>query len=1067
MKKFIFLICLSFSISVLGFGQKTGKAFQSIATSRTGNTDWVKFNKNVNILPDKVFENFSDAFSLTKNDKMVLKSTKTDALQMTHLRYQQEYRAVPVWGADYIIHAANGLAVSGNGKLVNGLDINAEPTLSATDAINKAFEYTGAEKYMWQDVNNENMLKHITNNPAATYYPVAELIIADKSCSRIASHYKLAYRVDVFAEKPMSRKDVFVDAQTGAILFTIDKIHNTDVQGTAVTKYSGTKTITTDSMAPGQYRLRCNTVGGGFETYDMNKGTSYSAAVDFTDADNYWNNVNADQDEAATDAHYGAMLTYKYYYQKFGRLSYDDNNAKLISYVHYDNKYNNAFWNGYYMTYGDGDGTSYSAFTAIDVCGHEITHAVTEHTANLIYQDEPGALNEGFSDIFGAAIEFFRDSATADWNMGEDFDLQGTGFRSMSNPKSTQLPDTYHGQYWVYNDVFDNGGVHTNSAVVAHWYYIMTAGKVGTNDIGQSYNVVGIGIDKASAIAYRTLTFYLTPSSQYIDTRQATIWAAEDLYGQCSVEAMTASAAWHAVGIGFPMTNYDLWMDAITYPNTACGLTNAEIIKGRMIYNGCVASFAVGDTIPIAYKVDTNAVVNDKLILNAALNGGDTLNFSFNVPADFSALGTHKISCWVKYANDNEPGNDTLLNYQFENKIQQNIDMGLAKITAPVSACHLDDEIIKVMVQFFGCDSIAAGDSISLGYAINNGAPVIEKTVIPHTLFPRDTFDYVFATPANFSAYGTYLIDAWTSYPPDTLHANDMLSSYAVKNPIALTADTIKFEETNLNAKILIETTNYSHAFVSSAAHHTGTKGMQMTGGNVLDYINFLVMPSGSNAWSVNDFLSAKVNYCVDATTWTSCNMRFDLKQTHGGLLYAQYLGAGDYTVASNFRILVNGVQLGNTYNPTTPKNDPYLTHFINLDAYAGTKFTVTFETRNIAKDTSFMGSPFVLDNAYTDNVCFSQNSQQNIENPNDFIALDVYPNPFNKDFSIKYDTDGEAKVNIQVTDILGKLIYNEDWSVNIGTNRKDINLSDNPTGVYILKVSDKSGSVSKKIIKM
>jgi len=1066
MKKIIFLFYLSLILSVISFGQKTGNSFQSIAVSKSKTTDWVKFKQNLNISPEKVFEFYYEALGLSNKDKMILKSAKTDALQMTHYRFQQTFAGVPVWGADYIIHAANGQIASGNGKLVNSLNINTHAQLSQSAAIQKAIAYTGAEKYMWQDVKNENMLKHIKNDPAATYYPEAELMIADKSCSRIASQYKLVYRVDVFAEKPMSRKDIFIDAQTGNVLFTINKIKNTDAQGTAVTKYSGTKTLITDSVAPGSYRLRCNTIGGGVETYDMNKGTNYGAAVDFTDTDNFWDNHNADQDEAATDAHYAAQMTYNFYKDKFNRLSFDDNDAKLISYVHYDNAYNNAFWNGYYMTYGDGNGTAYSAFTSVDVCAHEITHAVTEHSANLIYQDESGALNEGFSDIFGASVDFYADSANANWLIGEDFDLQGTGFRSLSDPKSQQLPDTYHGQYWLFNDVFDNGGVHTNCGVLAHWFYIMSNGKVGTNDLGQNYNVAGLGVDIASAIAYRALTAYLVASSQYIDARQATIWAAEDLYGQCSVEAINASAAWYAVGVGYSMTNYDLWMDDITYPKTVCGLSNAEIIQGRLIYNGCTATFLAGDTIPVSYKVDTQAVVNDTIILNADLHGGDTLNFSFNTPADFSAIGIHKINCWVDYINDNEPGNDTLLGYQFENKIQQNIDMGISKVIDPVSACHLGSETVKVIVQFFGCDSIPSGDSISLGYKVNNGTPVIESTVIPYTLFPRDTFSYQFNAPSDFANYGAYVIKAWTAFTPDTLHMNDTLS-YTIKNPEALTADTIGFEETNLSTKILIETTPYSNAFTSYPSHHTGMKGLDMTGGNVMDYINALEMPSGSNAWSINPFLSAKVNFCVDATSWSTVNMRFDLKQTHGGTLYSQYLGAGDYTIASNFRILVNGTQIGGTYNPTTPASDPWITHFINLDAYAGTKFTLTFETRNIAKDTSIMGMAFKLDNAYVDNVCFSQNSQQSVENLNDFIALDVYPNPFNETFILKYDTDNDAAVNVVLTDVLGKVLINDIWNVSMGTNRKNIQLNDYPSGVYMIKIADKSGNVSRKIIKL
>lgn len=1066
MRKNIFVLLAALCFALSSFGQKTGSSLEQIAMPVSGTTDWVRFKADFKTLHNDLFSLHAEAFGLGINDIMLLQKSEADKLGMTHHRYKQTYKGVPVWGADYTIHEKEGKALSGNGKIVNGLNLSIQPQLNPQQAIEAALSYTNAEKYMWEDAANENKLKYIKNNINASYYPNAELIIAAKHLTRNPADYKLAYKVNIFAEYPMSHKDIFIDALTGEFLFNVNRIHNTDVPGVAVTKYSGTQNFVTDSVQSGTYRLRSNTIGGGVETYDMNRGTNYGSAVDFTDTDNYWNNFNANQDEAATDAHFASQMTYKYFYETFGRLSYDNNDAKLISYIHYDDNYANAFWNGFYMTYGDGDGTSYSALTSIDVCAHEITHAVTEYSANLIYQDEMGALNEGFSDIFGAAVEFYATPANADWFIGEDFDLQGNGFRSMSDPKAAQLPDTYHGQYWVFNDVFDNGGVHTNCGVMAHWFYILTDGKTGTNDNGHNYNVTGIGLDSAAQIAYRMLTAYLVPASVYIDARQASIWAAEDLYGSCSDAVLAVSAAWHAVGIGFPISDYDLWLSRISHPVTACGLSAAEIISGSIIYNGCSASFNAGDTIPIAYSINNGATVNDTIILTSPLDGGDTLNFSFNVPADFSAVGMHEVDVWVAFLGDNEQGNDTLFSYQFENKLQQNTDMRVSAVHSPVSACHLNNEQVVVSVQFLGCDSIEAGASITIGYSVNNDIPVEEITTIPYTMFPRDTFAYQFNSNYQFNTYGTFQIKAWTAFAPDTLNANDTLMTYTIKSPKTLSADTIGFEEPNLNQLILVQTTPYSNAFASYAARNTGTRGMLMTGGNVIDYINYLEMPTGSNTWSINDFLSAKINFCVDATNWTTCHMRFDLKQTHGGILYSQYIGQGDYTVASSMRILVNGVQLGNTYNPATPAADPYLTRFIDLDAYAGTKFTLTFETRNIAKDTAIMGMPFKLDNAYIDNVCFSENSQQATPIYNSLIAVDVFPNPFSSKFTVKYEADCRGNAGLMLTDILGQEVYSTRIHFDSGSNRYIIDTEHLAPGVYVLHITEAGGTLSRKLIK-
>lgn len=371
----------------------------------------------------------------------------------------------------------------------------------------------------------------------------------------IPAELRLAYKLDIYAQYPLSRQIVFVDAANGKILGKRELIHTTNATGTAITAYSGTQTITTD-FTGSTYRLRETGRGNGINTYDMRlAGTNYNAAVDFTDADNTWNNVNANKDQYATDGHWGTEKTWDYYFTKFNRNSVDNAGFALNSYVHtnliafgYGNNIN-AFWDGSRMTYGDG-GTSgsvtYTPLTALDVCGHEITHGVTERTSNLNYSNQSGAMNEGFSDIFGTAIEFYAKGASGNWNIGENI---GAAFRNMSNPNQFSQPDTYLGTFW-YTGTADNGGVHTNSGVLNFWFYLLSQGGSGTNDIGNAYSVTGLGIDKAAAIAYRTNTFYLISTSNYAAARTYAIQSAVDLYGSGSPEEIATTNAMYAVGIG-------------------------------------------------------------------------------------------------------------------------------------------------------------------------------------------------------------------------------------------------------------------------------------------------------------------------------------------------------------------------------------------------------------------------------------------------------------------------------------------------------------------------------------
>ncbi|NND61627.1 MAG: T9SS type A sorting domain-containing protein, partial [Flavobacteriaceae bacterium] len=261
---------------------------------------------------------------------------------------------------------------------------------------------------------------------------------------------------------------------------------------------------------------------------------------------------------------------YDYFLNVHNRDSYNNAGAQIRSYVHVDNNYNNAFWNGSVMSYGDGSCVSegcngFDALTSIDVAAHEIGHAVTTFTANLAYQRESGALNEGFSDIWGAAVEHFAKGNGSDsnpsnaiWLIGDEIDRRSgsAALRSMSNPTSLGQPDTYGGSNWInpncgtptqFNDYC---GVHTNSGVLNYWFYLAVEGGSGTNDIGNAFNVSGIGMTKSAAISYRTLSVYLSANSTFADARASSIQSAIDLYGAGGAEEQAVTNAWHAVGVG-------------------------------------------------------------------------------------------------------------------------------------------------------------------------------------------------------------------------------------------------------------------------------------------------------------------------------------------------------------------------------------------------------------------------------------------------------------------------------------------------------------------------------------
>ncbi|MFY7794780.1 MAG: M4 family metallopeptidase, partial [Chitinophagaceae bacterium] len=478
---------------------------------------------------------FSRYLPIRNVDELRLTTRETDALGFVHERYAQYFRKVRVEGGEYLIHLRNGAVSSLTGDYRHiPAEMDVMPSRTAGKALEDAIRHVGARVYAW-DPSVKNGYPGYTG-------PGGELVVWDGPMPG-KSGPRLAWKFDIYAQEPLYRAYVFVDARTGEVLATHSLIHDANTPSSGTTLYNGTQTFTAD-LTSGVYKLRSTAAIGGVETYSLGNGTSYAAATDVTSTTSVFTS-----DPTANQAHWGAEKTLAYFKANHNRSSYNNQGATLKSYVHYSTNYVNAFWDGSRMTYGDGNGTTYRALVSLDIVGHEITHGVTQFSANLAYQNESGALNESFSDIFGEAIENYAKGSN-DWLMGCDIGVNGCGaIRNMKNPNAFGDPDTYGGTYW-YAGTADNGGVHTNSGVQNKWFYILAVGESGTNDLGAAYSVAGIGLQKAAAIAYRNLAFYLTSTSSYANARLGAIQAAVDLFGAGSPEVQATTNAWYAVGVG-------------------------------------------------------------------------------------------------------------------------------------------------------------------------------------------------------------------------------------------------------------------------------------------------------------------------------------------------------------------------------------------------------------------------------------------------------------------------------------------------------------------------------------
>ncbi len=464
--------------------------------------------------------------AVSSADELRVASVSIDELNMAHTKVRQTVDDIPVWEGEAIVHLkADGKLSAITDDLKDSVSVHTQPSFSSEDAIALA-----AKSYKG--------LRFLTDEPTA-----------DMWVYRAEDRDHLVYRVQMRREdgsKGTAMPVIFIDAQTGEKVFQYDNLQT--ASGTSL--YSGTVNINTYQNGATYYM---EDISRKIGTFDSRNTTA--SIYRFTDTDDIWNTASQ---KAGVDAHYGAEKVVDYYNATHNRNGIDGSGGPayytsadgvtglISSKVHYSTNYNNAFWNGQYMTYGDGDGSQFTPLTTLDICGHEMTHGVTERTANLTYSNESGALNEAVSDIFGAMVERYTEGESANtWKIGEDAYTPGTAgdaLRYMDNPTLGNQPDNYASRY---TGTADNGGVHTNSGIANYAFYLQAKG--GTDN---GITVTGMGADNAAKVWYRALTVYMTAGTTFAGARTATLNAATDLFGSSSSQYTAVSNGWCAVGVG-------------------------------------------------------------------------------------------------------------------------------------------------------------------------------------------------------------------------------------------------------------------------------------------------------------------------------------------------------------------------------------------------------------------------------------------------------------------------------------------------------------------------------------
>ena len=598
----------------------------------------------------------------------------TDHFGQTHSRFQQQYLGLKVWGGEAVVHLdPQGGILPLTDALQRNIHLDASARITAKQAIESATK----------DYQHIRPLAQLFSASAELLiYPQRQRLYSAKDAPLNAAdvrehvaNFRPAYHVQARFGLPEDEThfSYLVDAQSGAILRKWDEKHTAASVGAGHSEYSGSVSINTNSTVSG-YELRDTTrgVNGKYgNNVVVNLDHQYGGTETiFTDADNSWGDGkdyvsgtdtgSANGQTAAVDVAYGLQGTWDYFKNIHQRNGIDDKGTATYSRVHYGFNYANAFWDDacFCMTYGDGNsGQTFSTVTAVDVVGHELVHGITSATANLVYSEESGGLNEANSDIHGTMVEFYLRGANGsgnklpdtggNWTHGEQFTL--------GNMRYMYKPSLDGRSFDAWSAELEKIDVHFSSGPMNRAFYFLSQGASADShsDYYSPYlptGMSGIGNDRAIRIWYRAVSVYLTSTSNYLAARTASLKAAMDLYGNNSAEHLAVRKAFGAINVGYA----DDLSDDLEAPSIA------------------VSASGTSGTITLSASTsDNRGVVRVDFYVSAVYVGSATMApFSLSLDSTRFSNGLHLFNAKAYDAAGNSATSD-YANFTLDNATQQ------------------------------------------------------------------------------------------------------------------------------------------------------------------------------------------------------------------------------------------------------------------------------------------------------------------------------------------------------------------------------------------------------------
>jgi len=595
---------------------------ENIKYDKSGNIKYIRFDgetKTAGWESPSSSDSFWKEILVLHEQNIFVKKNKFDRKDGSYyVQYRQFYKGVSVEDGIYILHFRNGKIEKANGHYLNITKLDTSPKLTPDEAC-------------------EFYTKYLLVSDSVTVDFLHTIVIAEieeVSAEDTVYNARLCYKIDLLNTQTDNGQTGYIDAQTGEVLKLAKRYYNYSAIGTFTTLYSGNLTAGTQYYN-GTYNLCDSSRNAVIHTRDINN-TNYlyylSNLVEFTDSDTSWTaeEHSGDNDQMSLDIHWALQEIYDYFNENFGFESFDNTNHDIRAFVHaiIDGSKDNACFNPSFEAFFFGDGESlFKPLASIDVVSHEYGHAISDENTGLNYNIEVQAsMHEGFSDIWGAAIENTLAPAKDCWKIGEEvIDVSGDNcLRNLENPESStaNLPiaDTYG------NDIYNDGGTdgaYEKSGVMSHWFYLLAEGGSGTNDNDDDYIVYGLGIEEATKVVFEGQTGHFGSVTSYPEARIAMVDASDIIYGENSMQSLQVANAWYAVGVGSDPGQVSLTgSDLVCYSGT--------VFTANNVPTGSTISWSTSLNLEVYSGGNTNTPTIKAKYSTSNLDGWVQVNFTSN-----------------------------------------------------------------------------------------------------------------------------------------------------------------------------------------------------------------------------------------------------------------------------------------------------------------------------------------------------------------------------------------------------------------------------------------------------